>query len=118
LRNSSFVLLALTFCFTLIDFILSLKKTNEYKFSLSLFLHFPPSVILQNNLFVQILNGDFRQKKYSSISLTDTFFKFIIDKLPNSIITTNSEGRILDMNKRATEIFGDNKFRSNKEMFQ
>jgi class 3 adenylate cyclase len=83
---------------------------------MSLFLHYQPSVILQIPLIVQVLNGDFRNKK-DSTSRDDGFFKIIIDKLPNSIIVADSEGKINTINKSALDLFGDKSFDTINEMF-
>jgi hypothetical protein len=47
IKNASFILLVVSFCFSFTNFILTFQKIKEYRFALKLFLHFPPSTILQ-----------------------------------------------------------------------
>jgi hypothetical protein len=116
IKNGSIILLVAAFCFSFFDFMLSREKQKEYKFSMSLFLHYPPSVILQSPLIVQILNGDFRSKRM--LTFTDGHvFKQVKDQLPNSIIIADFEGKIISINKSAFHLFDGKNFRTMNEMF-
>lgn len=60
----------------------------------------------------------FHEKKESLISMNDHFFKLVNNKLSDSIISTDSEGIVSEMNKKAIRHFGDDKFHSSQDILK
>jgi hypothetical protein len=116
IRNTSFALLAISFCFSFTNFILTFKKVKEYRFALKLFLHFQPSTIIQIPSVVCILSGKFPSAILKSITGDNEFFHTAIEQLPSQILIVDENGNICSMNKSVRKLFSD--FKTNNDLFK
>jgi class 3 adenylate cyclase/PAS domain-containing protein len=116
IRNASFILLAISFCFSFTNLILTFQKIKEYRFALKLFLHFQPSIILQVPSIVRLLSGNFKSATFTTINRDREFFQIAIEQLPIQIIIVDADGNIVSMNKSARELFLE--FKTDNDLFK
>jgi len=85
------------------------KNQEQIRFTLLLLLKCPVNSIMQVPLISSILHGNFEVQKNDS-SRDSIFFDEVLDQLPDPMITVNTLGIIVSMNKEGRSIFNMDAF--------
>ena len=106
LRDPAIVLLVICFLLVLCIYYIAHISSDKIKFTLSLLLQVPPSVVMQTSKIMNILAGYFGSNNYEVTTRHRDFFDGIVGRIPNSVITTNSSFIIDSINKSTERIYG------------
>jgi hypothetical protein len=99
----AYILLSFAFCVICVDLYFGFIKESEFRFTLKLLLHFPPTVLFQTPAVSQVLSGNFETE--SNLKLRDSeFFSKITEMLPEGLIIADIFGVIFSMNESSFKI--------------
>jgi PAS domain-containing protein len=101
------ILLCLLPCVSKIAFLLILSKSEKIaKYSVTLLIRCPISVVSNNVDFTNILSGNFPSQKIRKSEREGALFENLVYNLPDSVITMNQNGIITYSNKSTERIRG------------
>lgn len=82
----------------------STELTLKLKYSLKLAMHAPAHVLIQQNFFISVCNGNFHNKIGGSTARNDDFYTQVVKELPDGVVITNA-GKIVRLNKAVSRMF-------------
>ncbi|OHT03458.1 Adenylate and Guanylate cyclase catalytic domain containing protein [Tritrichomonas foetus] len=82
------------------------KSQTKMKFALSMLHQCPSIAVMQSSKIMDLLSGDFTPKVKDTTQRNDDFFDMIVQRLPDAVIATNSQGTIELTNKAVSRILG------------
>ena len=83
-----------------------ITSEQRQKFALRLLLQCPGNVVVANSNITTLLSGNFNSKQVDSTTRDAEFYDVIVQDMPDAILTTDIEGKILSANKACERIFG------------
>lgn len=102
----SWVMFALALIFECSMVTTLIYSESRQKFALRLLLHCPANVVVSNSTITALLSGNFSSKQVDSTTRDAEFYDVIVQDMPDAILTTDMEGKILTANKASERIWG------------
>jgi class 3 adenylate cyclase len=81
------------------------QSEQHSKFAFRLLLQCPGHVVVSNTHITSLLQGNFHEKAIDSTTRGAEFYDVVVKELPDSVITTDSEGVIVAVNRATQRIF-------------